>query len=96
MITKDQARVAVQIAYVPTHAEGNIDHPDVEFGFISGVPEIGDVAYCRFWSTTHEGLRTLANSELVCLNDLVLCVSRSEEEVEAAIQTILKAAYNWW
>lgn len=52
-----------QIAYVPTHAEGNMKHPDVQFGFVTS--ERGDSHFCRYWRNGHTGeLRTVANSEL--------------------------------
>lgn len=52
-----------QIAYVPSHAGGNLFHPDVEFGFV--VSERGDAHFCRYWRKGCPGkLRTLANSEL--------------------------------
>ena len=58
-----------QIAYIPMHAEGDIEHPDVEFGFVTSV--VGDMAFCRYWHKGHIGrLRTLANSEGTYLDDL--------------------------
>lgn len=57
-----------QIAYVPRHANGDLDHDDVETGFITSV--IGNAAFCRYWSKANpDELRTKANSELthICL-----------------------------
>ena len=53
----------MQIAYIPTHCNGDITHPDVELGFVTSVR--GEYAFCRYWSKFSEGeLRTKANSEL--------------------------------
>jgi hypothetical protein len=51
-----------QILYVPMHARGNENHPDVEEGFVTS--HKGDVVFCRYWSKRHpDELRTKANSE---------------------------------
>jgi hypothetical protein len=51
-----------QIAYIPTHANGDINHPDVEFGFVTS--SAGDNCFCRYWRKNHIGeMRTTANSE---------------------------------
>ena len=59
-----------QIVYVPAHADGNVLHPDCEFGFIAymGI----EYAFCRFWRKGQPGiLRTTANSEGAALRDLL-------------------------
>jgi len=38
-----------QIAYIPDHADG-IDHPDVEFGFVTESPPNSEYSFCRYWS----------------------------------------------
>ena len=54
-----------QIAYIPIHAHGKIDHPDVEFGFVTSASDTGEYHFCRFWRRGELGsLRTLGNSEL--------------------------------
>ena len=59
-----------QVAYIPTHAEGNIDHPDVEFGFVTYARD--DTIFCRYWRRRELGvLRTRANSEGTPINNLV-------------------------
>jgi len=58
-----------QIAYIPTHAEGDINHPDVEFGFVATIGQMGyrenDLTYfCKFWVKGKLGtLRAVSNSE---------------------------------
>jgi len=70
-----------QIAYIPLHAEGDINHPDVEFGFV--VSERGDAHFCRYWRKGHLGeLRTVANSELTPTNNLVEYKSVSQDVVD--------------
>jgi hypothetical protein len=55
-----------QIAYVPSHADFDIKHPSVEFGFVTSGPTEEDSYFCRFWSRNCLGslLRTRSNSEL--------------------------------
>ena len=59
-----------QILYIPTHAAGDSDHPDVESGVVTSVR--GDVAFCRYWYKERpRELRTKANSEATPLALLV-------------------------
>lgn len=59
-----------QIAYIPNHAKGDINDPDVEFGFVTSIR--GDVAFCRYWHRDRpEELRTTANSEATSMDNLV-------------------------
>lgn len=59
-----------QIAYVPMHAEGDLTHKDVEFGFVTGFNREGDV-FCRYWSHFDGSLRTTINSELTPRENIV-------------------------
>jgi hypothetical protein len=73
-----------QIAYIPLHAEGNIDHPDVGFGFV--VSERGDAHFCRYWRKGHIGeLRTVANSESTPTQLLVEYKSTSQDMVDKLV-----------
>jgi hypothetical protein len=59
-----------QIAYVPTHTKGDLQHPDVEVGFVTSVQ--GGTAFCRYWSKCSQGeLRTKANSESTPIEMLI-------------------------
>lgn len=70
-----------QIAYIPMHAEGNIDHPDVEFGFVTSQRE--GAHFCRYWCAGHLGeLRTVACSELTPDDCLVEHESVAQAVVE--------------
>jgi hypothetical protein len=61
-----------QVVYIPNHAEGDLSHPDVEFGF--AVMEMNGAHFCRFWRKGHIGeLRTKANSELAPTSLLTPC-----------------------
>jgi hypothetical protein len=55
-----------QIAYIPPHANGDITHEDVEFGFVTGEVFGKAAHFCRFWNKPYSGkLRTTRNSEQV-------------------------------
>ena len=45
-MTNNQLAPRDRVAYVPTHANGDINHPDVEFGAVSSVGEFG--VFVRF------------------------------------------------
>jgi len=76
-----------QIAYVPMHADGDLDHPDVEFGFITSVRD--DAAFCRYWRKGQAGqLRTVANSELTPLDMLVECKSIGPSVVDQILKEL--------
>jgi len=76
-----------QIAYVPTHANGDLDHDDVQTGFVISVN--GDAAYCRYWSKSNpDELRTKANSELTPLCLLEEIDSTSQERVDEILKTL--------
>lgn len=77
-----------QIAYIPHHANGNIKHPDVEFGFVMATQ--GEMMhFCRYWQKRNLGaLRTVANSELTPNDCLVEHQSVPQELVEVTIEKI--------
>ena len=87
-----------QIAYVPYHAQirtdahwrtWNPDHPDVEFGFVTGQND--QFAFCRFWAKGQLGtLRTVANSEATLRDCLIKYESVPQRQVEIALTTIEK------
>ena len=57
-------RVGTQIAYVPPHANGDLGHMAVEYGFVAWMtPGLG-ACLCRFWRRDLPGvLRTTSCSE---------------------------------
>lgn len=59
---KSDLRIGVQIAKVPDHANGDLEHPDVQFGFVTKVTKEG--AFCRYWNKNLTALRTRSGSEL--------------------------------
>jgi len=76
-----------QIAYVPNHAEGNLSHPDVEFGFVTSIRD--NIAFCRYWSKdSFEILRTKANSEATPLNRIVLHISTAQSNINKLLADI--------
>jgi len=79
----------LQIAYIPLHTHGDINHPDVEFGFT--MYEQGDCHACRYWRRGEPGvLRTTANSEMTPTMFLVHTASVKQAVVNAAIKKILE------
>lgn len=78
-----------QIAYVPHHADGDLEHPDVEFGFVTSTRtnDQGRVTvFCRYWSKHSPGkLRTSANSEGADIENIVAHESVSNDRVDWAI-----------
>ena len=72
----EELKPGMQIIYVPTHANGDISHPDCEAGFVTSVR--GDAAFCRYWrrdikpSGYYSELRTKANSEATPIANLVI------------------------
>jgi hypothetical protein len=77
-----------QIAYVPRHARGALNHPDVEYGFVTRLSHDGETAFCRYWQgrgkegLRSEGLRTLACSEGTPVELLVRGNTRPEGVVD--------------
>lgn len=65
-----------QIAYIPNHAHGDINHDDVKFGFVTSHPinitQSVKSVFCRYWKKNCLGvLRTTANSELTPIDNLI-------------------------
>jgi len=81
-----------QIAYVPTHAKGDMNHSSVIYGFImiSGV----EYSFCRYWLKGQPGvLRTTSCSERTpnnCLYKYKLC---TEDEIETIYKGIEEGDY---
>jgi hypothetical protein len=81
-----------QIAYIPMHANGDITHKDVQFGFVTTNSPTLKAAYCRYWlSVDPESknclvLRTKANSELTPYECLEYKFSVSAHHVTDALK----------
>jgi len=79
-------KVGDQIAYIPLHANGDLDHWDVEFGFITGFNSEGD-PFCRYWRKGEVGiLRTTANSECTPIDMVVVHYSVPQSKVDDFIK----------
>ena len=77
-----------QIIYIPTHANGDPDHPDAETGFVTSMRDDA-FAWCRYWSGKHFGeLRTTANSELTDITQLVERQTVPQHTVYALIEEL--------
>jgi len=78
-----------QIIYVPSHADGNVTHPDCQAGFVTSLRN--DFAFCRYWSKHHPGeLRTRANSEATPFDYLVVQATHSQNDVDQLLEQIEK------
>ena len=83
-----------QIAYVPLHAgDGNLSHPDVEFGFVTSQASDGTSHFCRYWTKrstmTHLELRTLSNSERTPDDRLWIVATVPESLIDDAYRLIV-------
>jgi hypothetical protein len=78
-----------QIIYVPGHADGDLDHPDCEEGFITSAKLRLNMVFCRYWSKHHLGeLRTKANSEGTPIKCIVIQDTHPQTEVDALLETL--------
>jgi len=85
----EKYRPGRQVAYIPFHAEEDLEHPDVEFGFITST--LGHVAFCRYWSKEDPTvLRTTANSEATSMLCLVLYGEHDQAIIDKLIAEIEK------
>ncbi len=76
-----------QIAYIPSHAEGDIRHKDVEFGFVTSVNEM--TVFCRYWNKYCPGLlRTTANSEATPRSCLIRKINRPQKVINVLLVDI--------
>jgi len=66
-----------QIMYMPQHVKGDVDHPDVEIGFIVGITYDRTEAFCRYFQKgSKTEFRTRANSECTPVN----CLSKLDHK----------------
>lgn len=71
-----------QIAYIPQHAKGDINHPDVDFGFVVHVRR--NLIFCRYWMPDFLELRTITVSEGTPIQYLVHHISVPKQKVNKA------------
>jgi hypothetical protein len=75
-------QLGTQIIYIPHHAHGDENHPDVEEGFITILEPQHHHAWCRFWSKhSPQELRTASTSEVVSLNFIKEKITRPQSTV---------------
>lgn len=76
-----------QIVYIPLHANGDAEHPDCEFGFVTSVRPSG--CYCRYWHKGSPGnLRTKANSEFTSKEAMRHIVSVPQDLVDTILEQL--------
>ncbi len=75
-----------QIIYVPGHAEGDVNHPDCDRGFVTSVR--AGMVFCRHWSkkAPPPELRTKLCSERRYARDLVVVDSAEQWVVDVALR----------
>lgn len=87
-------RIGTQIAHVPMHAHGDIKHPDVEFGFITGISNDIRTVFCRYWLKNHPGkLRTVSCSEPTDVDDIVEYKSVPQETITKLLDELYGEHY---
>jgi hypothetical protein len=72
-------KIGMQIAMVPSHAEGNLNHPDVQMGFVTKLTE--NFAFCRYFLPNSDELRTKSHSEGTSYECIEIYDSRSQDIV---------------
>lgn len=76
---------STQIIYIPSHANGDKNHEDVEEGFVTSVQ--GNSAFCRYWSKQDRyQLRTKANSEATNKRDLIVEDTRTQDIIDNLLE----------
>jgi hypothetical protein len=60
MVNPKDLKIGMQIAMVPAHAGGNLEHPDVQFGFVTQITD--NFAFCRYFLPKSNELRTKSHS----------------------------------
>ena len=80
-----------QIIYIPSHAEGDKDHPDCEFGFVVQhlkPPQVTqERVACRFWSDrSARHLRTRSCSENAYVEDIRPFAYTSQSVIDEAME----------
>ena len=86
----DRLEEGEQVLYIPTHAEGDPKHDDVEEGFV--MADKGETAFVRYFFrrsvSAAGGLRTVANSESTPKAMLMRYVHHSQGEIDALVRQI--------
>ena len=87
MVKRNGLKRGSQVAYIPHHAHGNIDHEDVEYGFVTSVKKLLGIAYVRyFWKQYPDQLRNTTNSEGTLISDLYPIDHRSQEVIDKLLE----------
>ncbi len=77
-----------QVAAIPDHAK-SVEHPDVEFGFVTSLSVSGFGVFVRYWSKNNpKELRTKANSEMTLFRYLILYDYKPQEEIDKTLETL--------
>lgn len=88
-----QLKPGTQVAYVPNHVEGDLTHPDVQYGFVTAVHTELQTAHVRYFYNPlkHPGnsrLRTTANSESTRFDNLVVIEHMDPLQVDILLEEL--------
>lgn len=81
-----------QIAYIPDHADNNLDHADVEYGFITSIKKIEmgmmeELIFCRFWNNNNlDELWTTSCSVCVPIDKLIYFILKPKNVIDEALE----------
>lgn len=85
LVSEERFRRGTQIIYVPQHAGIDLNHKDVEAGFVTSTRRNNEgkcIVFCRYWSKSYPTeLRTRANSEATPAGRLIEKDTRPQEEI---------------
>jgi hypothetical protein len=91
-MSKNKFGRGIQVAYLPNHAEGNFENPDVEYGFVTSTRSNSDsweLVYCRFWHKGKPGeMRTTNCSEMANASNLMVYHSVDQSVVQEWLDKI--------
>jgi hypothetical protein len=80
-----------QFVYVPSHAQGDLEHPDCEQGFVTSVRKhnVGAIVFGRYWSNLNrDRIRTCSTSEAASACFLVKKDTHDQEVVQEILESI--------
>jgi len=80
-------KIGMQVAMVPSHAKGDLNHPDVQMGFVTALND--NFAFCRYFLHKSDELRTHSHSEGTAYECLVI----HEHHLQSIINTYLVGLY---
>lgn len=84
----EDLKVGTQILYIPNHADGNIFHNDVEYGFVTSIAPSLNIVYCRYFFKNSNELRTMANSEAASIENIYIGQYCDQSEIDSIVREL--------